>query len=635
MTSLEFCDKHNIVNWEYILLGMTEAKDTEVCKITRADGSSSFHRDFQALLRRLDIQDLSQLYSLVQERFKNHPLEGQDLDLWGDLIMIFDPNEEDDIWLNQQYWELLRWKSKEAKVGGLLGIKELLQDMLLKNLVPLVKELSTVSYIVSTASTIGTIMGLERQPDAAASATVVSEDALAVDEGDQGRLEEDVQGLRRDVGSLRGLVERLMTDHGRFSTWMMTHMTFWNDDEEYVAVKEDEYDDLTVTRKEACRAYQEIFRIMDEGWKITILKTNTPYPSRKIRRIRACTHQRPLRNKAQYAVSRETQYAVFKIWNQYNILEDIKRGPYSKKSPIRHGFKWEEGEAAAFDGLKYQLSRVPILGLPNFEDTFIVEADASSDGIGVVLLQKGKPISFFSRKLGPRMRSATTYQKELFSIMEVVYKWRQYLVGRRFTIHMDHKSIKELMQQVADALSRMYEDDNEGVTTAFMAVIRPVIGLVNELNSENKNLEELRQLHQRLDREFHNTSSAGHGGIKKMLQTKYSMQATEGLLQPLPTPTTVWEDVSMDFITGLLASKGLTIILVVVDRFSKYAHFGTLPTNFNAPKVAKIFMEIVVKHRGFAKTIISDRDPIFMSKFWKKLCEASGTRLNHSTTYHP
>ncbi|GKC55268.1 hypothetical protein Tco_1078013 [Tanacetum coccineum] len=67
MENLEFCDKHNIVNWEYILLGMTEAKDSEVCKITRADGSSSFHRDIQALLRRLDRQDLSQLYSLCWE----------------------------------------------------------------------------------------------------------------------------------------------------------------------------------------------------------------------------------------------------------------------------------------------------------------------------------------------------------------------------------------------------------------------------------------------------------------------------------------------------------------------------------------------------------------------------------------
>ncbi|GJU81017.1 hypothetical protein Tco_1283382 [Tanacetum coccineum] len=113
MENLKFCDDHNIVSWEYILLGMKEAKDSEVCKITRADGSSSFHRDIQALLRRLDRQDLRQLYSLVQERFKDYPLQGHDLDLWGDLRVLFDPNEEDDIWLNQQYWELLRWKLHE------------------------------------------------------------------------------------------------------------------------------------------------------------------------------------------------------------------------------------------------------------------------------------------------------------------------------------------------------------------------------------------------------------------------------------------------------------------------------------------------------------------------------------------
>ncbi|GJV43631.1 hypothetical protein Tco_1428167 [Tanacetum coccineum] len=59
-----------------------------------------------------------------------------------------------------------------------------------------------------------------------------------------------------------------------------------------------------------------------------------PYPSRKIRRIRACTHQRPRRKQDQYVVSSEDQYAVLEI--QYvDILEDIKRGPYSKKHPIR------------------------------------------------------------------------------------------------------------------------------------------------------------------------------------------------------------------------------------------------------------------------------------------------------------
>ncbi|GJT67946.1 hypothetical protein Tco_1019426, partial [Tanacetum coccineum] len=121
MANLEFCDKHNIVNWEYILLGMTEAKDSEVCKVTRADGTSSFHGDFQALLRRLDRQDLFQLYNLVQERFKHHPLEGHDLDLWGDLRMIFDPNEEDDIWLNQHYWEFI--SMKKGYLGEMFNLK--------------------------------------------------------------------------------------------------------------------------------------------------------------------------------------------------------------------------------------------------------------------------------------------------------------------------------------------------------------------------------------------------------------------------------------------------------------------------------------------------------------------------------
>ncbi|GJX39373.1 reverse transcriptase domain-containing protein [Tanacetum coccineum] len=69
----------------------------------------------------------------------------------------------------------------------------------------------------------------------------------------------------------------------------------------------------------------------DDILKITILNTNTPYPSRKIGHIRACTHQRQQRKLDQYTVSSEDQYAVLKIWNEYNILEDIKRGPYSKK----------------------------------------------------------------------------------------------------------------------------------------------------------------------------------------------------------------------------------------------------------------------------------------------------------------
>nr|GFA27661.1 Ty3/gypsy retrotransposon protein [Tanacetum cinerariifolium] len=67
------------------------------------------------------------------------------------------------------------------------------------------------------------------------------------------------------------------------------------------------------------------------------------------------------------------------------------------------------------------------------------------------------------------------------------------------------------------------------------------------------------------------------------------------------------------------------VVLVVVDRFSKYAHFATLPTSFNAPKVAEMFVEAVVKHHGIPKTIVSDRDPIFVSKVWTQLFKLSGS----------
>jgi transposase InsO family protein len=107
-----------------------------------------------------------------------------------------------------------------------------------------------------------------------------------------------------------------------------------------------------------------------------------------------------------------------------------------------------------------------------------------------------------------------------------------------------------------------------------------------------------------------------------------------GLLQPLPIPECAWQVLSLDFVEGLPLSKKMNVVLVVVDKFSKY-HFLPLAHPFTALSVAQLYMQQVYRLHGMPKSMISDRDRIFTSSLWQLLFKLSGVDLKMSTSYHP
>jgi len=364
----------------------------------------------------------------------------------------------------------------------------------------------------------------------------------------------------------------------------------------------------------------------------------------------------------------------------------------------KDNFAWSTQAQQAFLTLKIALSTAPVLALPDFSKPFILETDASGTGITAILSQEGHPLAYFSKKLSPTAQKQSVYAKEMLTIISAVAKFRHYLLGHKFIIRTDHRSLKEMQVQTIQTpeqqmwLAKLLGYDftieykkgcenngADGLSRSFLTLTTVNCALLSQLHEELKQYDpqgdftELERQSGKLQQrqglwywanriiiprnsntikailqEFHDSILGGHGGYQKTLaritaqffwkdmaksikvyvkvcqicqQAKYYTLPPAGLLQPLLIPTHIWQDISMDFITGLPVVHCYSMILVVVDRLSKFAHFIPLPPDFNTPKVAEVFIKQVVSIHGLPQSIVSDRDKIITSKFWKQCCK--------------
>ena len=124
-------------------------------------------------------------------------------------------------------------------------------------------------------------------------------------------------------------------------------------------------------------------------------------------------------------------------------------------------------------------------------------------------------------------------------------------------------------------------------------------------------------------------------GCELCQRIKHETSKPARLLLPLEIPHTFWSSISMDFMEGLPKSLKHDVVMVVVDRLTKYVHFIPLSHPYSTVKVATLFLNHIFKLHGLPISIVSDRDPMFTSRFWEELFRLQGVDLAMSSAYHP
>ncbi|KAH0730003.1 hypothetical protein KY289_001191 [Solanum tuberosum] len=345
---------------------------------------------------------------------------------------------------------------------------------------------------------------------------------------------------------------------------------------------------------------------------------------------------------------------VLQVLNDHQLFakfRDLLRVFHSIASPLtsltqkKAKFVWSKTCEKSFQELNDRHTSAPVLTLVEGTNCFVVYCDASTVGLGCVLMQNGKVIAYASRKLKVHEKNYPIHELELAVVVFALKIWKHYLFGVHEDDFTDHTSLQYVFSQKdlnLQALSRFYmgsvahvEDEKKD---PVRVVHRARLG-VQLLDSTKGGV----MLKESILKKSIEAFSEGGDGVLRFVakclncqQVKVEHQRPGSLSQDIGNPTWNWDDVNMDFIVGLPRTRRQhDSIWVVIDQMTKSAHLIPVKVYFPMEDYAKLYIREIVKLHGVSLSIIFDRVIQFTSHFWKSFQNGHGTKVKLSTTFHP
>ncbi|GJZ31749.1 retrotransposon protein, putative, ty3-gypsy subclass [Tanacetum coccineum] len=297
-------------------------------------------------------------------------------------------------------------------------------------------------------------------------------------------------------------------------------------------------------------------------------------------------------------------------------------------------FVWNEEREKSFEELKQRLVSAPILTLPSGSGGFQIYSDASKKGLG-------------QRRWLELLKDYDTNIQYHLGKANVVAEALSRKSGMdRLCIKLRRMTVKNIHPIANIDKQTEFRVDDDGILWQGTKLCVPEDPTLREALMTEAHSSPF-SIHPGSTKMYHDLKHFWWSGMKRDVatfvskcltcqQVKIEHQRASGLLQPLEIPVWKWDEISMDFVTGLpRTQRKHDAIWVVVDRLTKSAHFLPIRKDYPVSKLAEMFQQEIVRLHGTPSAIVSDRDPRFTSRFWKGLQKAWGTRLKFSTAFHP